>query len=66
MGSPSFDAVPNHPEADIDLPIDATIVAIEPEEGAIERFGDAWHWTGIVVPPGGSATAYVTVEVEAD
>jgi large repetitive protein len=48
------------------LPLGGAIVAIEPEEGAIERFDDSWHWTGIAVPPGGSTTAYVTVEVRAD
>jgi len=49
------------------LPEGSTVIDLEPRDGTITRLGDdRWYWSGLNIPPDGTATVRVTVEIEVE
>jgi len=49
------------------LPEGSTVIDLEPRDGTITRLiDDRWFWSGLNIPPQGTATVRVTVEIEVE
>jgi hypothetical protein len=49
------------------LPDGSTVIDLEPRVGIIARLNDGrWYWSGLNIPPEGTATVRVTVEIEVE